>query len=219
MDWLDGFFDDKNLDRLIKLEDKKDLIKFATARLDIKNNGENNSIEVIKNSDEYSRQQFPRWFEDSKGKGLVIESYRGELDLQLQCVNKGNLEIKLKGVDIRDESGNKLPIYINYTSFMINGEKHIENVLTKNDEPFVYKKEVEDQEIVEMHVEWHPLNSKSVYQNKLKIKNDNLQNKNWELLRKLDDIKSKCNQLEIENKNLKEKNDSKSSKFKSFLRK
>lgn len=219
MDWLDGFFDDKNLDRLIKLEDKKDLIKFATARLDIKNNGENNSIEVIKNSDEYSRQQFPRWFEDSKGKGLVIESYRGELDLQLQCVNKGNLEIKLKGVDIRDESGNKLPIYINYTSFMINGEKHIENVLTKNDEPFVYKKEVEDQEIVEMHVEWHPLNSKSVYQNKLKIKNDNLQNENWELLRKLDDIKSKCNQLEIENKNLKEKNDSKSSKFKSFLRK
>lgn len=213
--WLDTFSNDNHIEKLLGHKNKTDLIKFATARLDIKNNGDNNSIRIIENSDEYSRHSYPRWFKNDKGEGLVIESYRGNLDLELQCINDGMLEIKLKGVDVRDDNRQKLPIFINYTSFKVNGRDEIDSVLTRNDKPFLFRKKVEDLEILRIHVEWLPLNSSAIYENET----DELVRKNKELSLKLEELKSRCEFLETENTELKEKKGSNGSKLKSFLRK
>ena len=52
------------------------LIKYVTARIDIKNVGnEDNSIEVINNSDLDAKVNFPEWFKDETGSGLTIQKY------------------------------------------------------------------------------------------------------------------------------------------------
>lgn len=77
------------------------------------------------------------------------------------------------------------------------------------------EKKVEDLEILRIHVEWLPLNSSAIYENET----DELVRKNKELSLKLEELKSRCEFLETENTELKEKKGSNGSKLKSFLRK
>ena len=98
---------------------QKSLLKYNTARIDLKNFGsEDNSVEIIFNSDSKSQSQFPNWFKTEQGDGLVISSDKNSLDLKIKCIEDGELKIWLRGLDIRDKDNKRIPIYINYTKFV-----------------------------------------------------------------------------------------------------
>lgn len=153
-----------------------DLLKYGTARVDIKNSGNSdNFIEILGMGESTIKIDNPSWFNDNGGIGTVIESYDGFLDLEFKCINSGVLSIWLRGVDYRDKKGNRFPIYIDFTDFKLNDEKIFDgNVVTWHDEPYAFKKNVTDGEILKIHLEWLPFNYHTSYYNDAnKIKNQN----------------------------------------------
>lgn len=145
------------------------LMKYFTARIDIKNFGnDSNDIIINKISDWSAKYHYANWLTNNQGKGITIQSDSGSLDLELQCVNQGILKIWLRGIDCRDKRNNCFPVYIDYINFQINDEKIIEkNILTWHHEPYIYEKEVKNSEIIKIHIEWMPFNNFSEYDDKL----------------------------------------------------
>lgn len=132
------------------------------ARIDIVNkNYSKKPVSVVYSSDGVD-VEYPSWFEYDYGKGVVLNSKRKSFYATLRCIEDGELNISLRGPDIR-VSGRRVPSYVNYTSFMVNHE----NVLNKptaacHDNSYVFKKHVKDGEIVELHFEWDDYTAPSV---------------------------------------------------------
>lgn len=116
-------------------------MKYFTARIDIKNTGNvQNNIFIISLDDLSAKINYPSWFENNDGKGMVIESSSGVLDFELKCVNDGILKIWLSGIDCRDKN-NEFPVYINYTNFTINDTEILKkNKLVTYDNPYIFEK-------------------------------------------------------------------------------
>ena len=91
-------FDNLNLDI------KQNLLKYATIRVDLKNSGLNNDIKLVGNSPYISYKSYPDWFCDEKGKGLVLHSYNGFIDLKVKCINQGCLRIAIRGIHFLDKN-------------------------------------------------------------------------------------------------------------------
>lgn len=182
----------------------KSLAKYYTSRIDLKNFGnDNNSIEIIENSDSLAQITTPNWFNKEKGKGIIIQSNKLSSDLKIKCINDGILNITLRGLDIRDKEDNRFPVYIDYTSLIINDKEYItENKLIWHDEPFKTERKVKDNELITIHVEWQPFSSSSLYENK-KLKN--LERKVEKLTDKNTQQKEKIKELKSENKKMKRK--------------
>ena len=85
-----------------------------TARIDIINrNNKNSSIEFI-NCPEYINVEFPDWFKVDDGEGAVLETKIKSFDVKLKCINSGLLNIYLRGPDVRNLRGERVPSYVNY---------------------------------------------------------------------------------------------------------
>lgn len=135
-----------------------DLIHYIIARIDIKNRGTHtNKTEVLFISDENAMLSFPEWFKNEEGTGVVIESSKGKLDLKIKCINEGNLNLTLRGIDAKDSNGTRLPIFIEFNRVIVNGKQLItENKLVSHDNPYQCNFKVEDGDIVFIHTEWEP---------------------------------------------------------------
>lgn len=133
-----------------------------TCRIDIKNSFEpSNSIKLLNCSDENVKSEYPKWYENNKGSGIVIHSNEHCFDLTIECVNSGNLSIYLRGPDVRDTDGERVPYYVNYNSFKLNNIDQIyEEKIVCHDEPFLVEKKVYDGEIINIHLEWSCANLK-----------------------------------------------------------
>lgn len=165
-DWFESFDITKqeNYD-FINSKMISSLLNYITLRIDIKNNSiECNTIKLIENSDDDSTFDFPAWFTNHFGKGLVLESIKGKIKIKFLCINDGVLEIRFRGKDVRDRQGNRFPIYIDLTNVIINDDVILnENKLVWHDEPFLFKKDVVDGEIISIDVEWMPFTNLSSY--------------------------------------------------------
>lgn len=133
--------------------------KYLTARIDIKNHGlkENDAI-VYDISDEDSFINSPNWFNDEYGKGKVILSRNRELSFKIKCKQDGILDLNLRGVDFRDSSSNRIPIYINFNYLKIDndiifdGEK-----IVCHDKPYKFSKEIKDNQEISIKIKWNSL--------------------------------------------------------------
>lgn len=137
------------------------LMKYGTARIDIKNVGNvDNVIEVIECSDSSAKIDQPIWFKNVSGIGTVVESTKGVLDLEIKCLNSGVLTFWLRGMDYRDIHDNRFPVYIDFTTFELNNQRIFDgNKVVWHDNPYSFKKEVISGEIVKIHVTWLPFNN------------------------------------------------------------
>lgn len=147
-------------------EIKKLLIKYYTARIDIKNSGNsNNKVQVIKNDDPDALIFQPDWFHNWDGIGTQIESNKCSLTIKLKCINSGTLRFWLKGINYNDKLNNRFPVYIDYTIFEINGENLLhENKVASLDAPIYFGRNVSDGEILKIHIKWLPVNNNSKYE-------------------------------------------------------
>lgn len=133
---------------------------YNTARIDVKNynmtNNHQNNVEIYNYSDFNLLYHYPDWFKDQRGNGLIINSQKNFLKFNLKMKGNGELIISLKSNDHR-LNGKRIPIYITYTRFSINDENIVSNpIMTDHDHPFTYKLNVEDNQEIEIYLEWLP---------------------------------------------------------------
>lgn len=137
------------------LENQSQLIKYMTGRIDIKNCGANNSIELLKCSKE-TQVMRPRWFEDKEGKGIILQNHTGQIDFEFKCINGGELKTAIRGIHYKINS-EIIPIYVKFTKLTINGEDLISNdAVVWHNNPLRFKRNVKDGEIIRIHAEWVP---------------------------------------------------------------
>lgn len=166
------------------------LLNYNTARIDIKNHGfEENKVEILEIDDLNAKVDTPDWFKTKDGIGTSIHSSTGNLKLKFKCIGDGKLKIKLRGKDVKDKSGNKFPVYIDFTKFIIN--KHVEfnaHTLLSHEDIYIFEKEVNDSDIIEVSLKWLPFNKKSEYHIDEDSDDESLKNSEKSLFNK---IKSK----------------------------
>ncbi|MCC8064773.1 MAG: hypothetical protein LIO70_06805 [Clostridiales bacterium] len=127
-----------------------------TGRVDVKVTGEGAGMELAEISDFRATVRQPEWLQKD-GVGYVIEAYHGTLDLKLHIFAGEELSIKLRGRDVRNEKGERVPYWITYQNVTCNGESELQE--TRNichDKPFSLSRPVQAGEIVTLHLEWTP---------------------------------------------------------------
>lgn len=158
----------QNLDNAIKCRDYNEETKeidlreheyvknLITARIDIKNEaGESNDIEILY-IDKIVSISTPQWF-CYNGKGYILHSQKGSLDISFKCIGDGNLTIYLRAKDIRDENSIRLPIFINYKSFRLNGQEMLSALKEcSHDKPYKFECQVKDGDSMQVYIEWEP---------------------------------------------------------------
>lgn len=142
-------------------DDGLDLLKdpyisnYITARIDIKNtSSDSNQIELLHISDKRAKISTPNWFR-TNGIGLVIESQCGSLDVTFKCIQDGTLNLNLRGRDVKDINGKRIPFYIDYHCLSVNGESIFDTVHpVSHDTPFRLNREVKDGDIIQLSLKW-----------------------------------------------------------------
>lgn len=134
----------------------KNLQKYITARLDIKNFGaDGNIVEIIETSDKSAKVQSPGWFKNAQGQGIVVQSSKGEIRLKIKCRGTGTLEIALRGMDCRDKNNNRIPVWIDFKKLSVNSEDiFIGSHVVCHDKPFKHRVNVADGEMINLDVAW-----------------------------------------------------------------
>ena len=183
-----------NLNMLFDTENPSE--KYYKSRIDIKNYGkENNEIILMECDDSLSEISHPSWFNNKRGKGTILTSLKGDMNFSFKCVNDGRLEIGFRSVDFRDKNNHKLPIYIDYSEIIVDGEKIVDgSTVLWHDNQLFYKKEVKDSQIVNVQVKWSPISKNSNF----KIINTDIDNK----FKKIEELKQKVETLKKENQEL-----------------
>ena len=131
--------------------------KFLHARLDVKNEGEPSSdVEVLSISDSSAKVSSPEWLRGN-GMGRVIRSDAGSLAFKLKCIADGKLVINLKGEDVRDAEGERIPLWVNYTKLAVDGKVMFDGLKPVwHDRPYKFEMDVADGQIVDVQAEWVP---------------------------------------------------------------
>ena len=133
-----------------------------SARVDIINkNNSDNAVKVMYTSPNVDVSS-PSWFEYDYGKGVVLNTGEQSFDVRIKCIKDGILDIALRSPDVR-MSGKRVPSYVNYTKFKVNGKNILNDTLTLwHDIPYIHRTEVKDGETVRLHIEWEYYNGPTV---------------------------------------------------------
>ena len=129
-----------------------------SSRIDIKNQGlVSNTIKFL----EYGKTvnlSYPDWYRDETGHGCKLEWNNQDTNFIFSCINSGNLQIILRGVDFRGIDDYRIPIFINFKKMAVN-EKTIfeEDVLIWHNEPHIFEKKCEDNEVVYVDLKFKTL--------------------------------------------------------------
>ncbi|OUN22669.1 hypothetical protein B5G37_09680 [Pseudoflavonifractor sp. An85] len=151
----DGGGDNEKKENEYELLKKPYFLNYVTARVDLQNvSSDSNRIELLDVSDKDAKASTPSWFRNN-GVGVVLESCCGRLDIALKCVGDGTLNINLRGRDVRDKNGNRIPVYIDYRTMRVNGESVFDTVQpVTHDAPYCFHRKVKDGENVYVSLTW-----------------------------------------------------------------
>lgn len=130
-------------------------ISTHSARIDVKNEGTDvNDVEVIDISDASAKVEAPEWMRKN-GMGRLINGEKGELSFKLKCKGDGKLSISLRGPFIIDGYGEKIPVWVNYSKFAVDGKTIFDKVKPAwHDKSQKFAKNVQDGQIVNVRVLW-----------------------------------------------------------------
>lgn len=135
------------------------LDNYITGRVDFKLPGEEDgmdSLEVVNVSDQKAAISAPAWI-NKKGCGYVVSSKAGIMRIVVRCKAAGELTVKLRGKDVRNKQGEKIPFWLDYSLFQVNGDIVFDKIhRICHDFPYEYKKNVQPGETVTVQVEWSP---------------------------------------------------------------
>lgn len=115
--------DPEDLPQYRTLHNHQNLNDLITARIDLSQTG--GDIEILESSDAQARITSPDWI-CRDGRGYVIESCQGDLDLKFRCTGSAPVNIALRGRGVTDAAGKRLPIFVDYTRVQLNGREELE---------------------------------------------------------------------------------------------
>lgn len=92
-------------------------------RMDIKNVGKDTNISISKLTDPSAKIYLQSW--DKEKNAYVVESAKKNIRFMVKCKNKGILQIKVRGKDVKNIYGTRPPLYVKVSSFMINHKEYI----------------------------------------------------------------------------------------------
>lgn len=132
-----------------------DMLKWLNmARVDIKNQGEGNDVKVAVAEGDNCNVYQAGWFSKG-GAGYVLETADQHLVLELGCRGKGNLLLRLQGIDRRASDGTRLPLWVDYTRLAVNDEVIFWDMKPQwHDRPYVFNRSVEDGEKLKVEISW-----------------------------------------------------------------
>ena len=134
------------------------LSKFFKARIDLKNSGSETNSVIVEDANCDIQTEYPGWWKDGDGKGLVVNCTSGDLKFKVKCINGGSFVLHLRTMDVRDEKRQRIPIFMKYTELKVNGVDILQNpIFVHHDKPFTYKKDVKDSEVIDISVKWDPI--------------------------------------------------------------
>ncbi len=114
---------------------------------------------------------YPTWYQNEEGKCCTIISSSNKIYLKIKCINDGFLKINLRGPDKRGLNKSKQPVYVCYHKMLINNESLFsKDYLVWHDKPYIYTRDCEDGEIIDIKIECSTLNNYYPFINEL-IKN------------------------------------------------
>ena len=144
--------------------------KYSTLRIDIRNRGkEGGYIQEELVDPPPSRLVRPSWLPD----GVSIESTAENMKVALRCQGEGELDIRLRGRDERNEDGRRYPVWIDCTYFAVNGEVVFEGAKTIcHDRPYIYRRPVKDGEVVELSFRWSECRSNTVLEETFRLQSE-----------------------------------------------
>lgn len=145
---------------LNSLENHPYLDNYITGRIDLKFLGggddESGNIEVLNLIDPMAEIKSPSWI-NKNGCGYVISSKSGAMTMTFRCRQTGTLIVTLRGLDVRNKEGKRIPFWIDYTMFQVNDVKIFDQIHTVcHDMPYQYRKDVQAEETVTLLIEWLP---------------------------------------------------------------
>ncbi len=124
------------------------------ARIDIKNQGEGNDVKIVVVEGENCNVTRPQWFAKG-GTGYVVETSDKHIVFELECQRAGNLIIRLQGIDRHVLGRDRLPLWVDYTKLVINGEELIKEVQPLwHDKSYSCTRQVTDGEKIGVKIEW-----------------------------------------------------------------
>lgn len=125
------------------------------ARIDIKNVGpDGNDIELLDLSDDKAKVLSPAWMHKN-GNGRVITSKKGELSFKVKFKGDGNIEMNLRGPDLRDKKGKRIPVWVEYKSFSVGGKAVLDAPKPVwHDAPVKYSQSIKDGQVLDVKVKW-----------------------------------------------------------------
>ena len=166
MNLIDKIFSQENSDDLMdNIESNANvgaivekLNKYNTARIDIyldcQDKNKQDALKLIE-IDDYVKLGKLGWMENPDS-SFSITNKNNSIDFKLLCCDDGELTLKLRGVFLRIND-QRIPIYINYTKCLINGEEILkENKMVDHDHPINFTKKVKANETLKVHIEWTP---------------------------------------------------------------
>ena len=155
--WINSFLKSPFIDDCeITVFEGEIIKKYETARIDIVKKSETlTGIEILESDDEYC---VVRNLQTQDGNGLLsIDSRKSKLNLKVKCRGFGKLQIGLKSVDVIGSEGKSFPIFIDYEKFAVDGRDYLsQNMLLSHDNPHFIELDVEDSQIIHIHIEWLP---------------------------------------------------------------
>lgn len=126
----------------------------------------NLSVGLIESSDKKA-YILPKKLHDNKNSGLLFISSEETVDIKIKCKGNGSLTIDFKDDLFQDNPSIKLPRLFDstkiYTNIMVNNIRIIDEETNSN--AIAHTINVKDKDLVQIHVEWKPFDSKGVKYN------------------------------------------------------
>ena len=139
---------------------------YLTARIDIKFASTNGDLQILSVSDDKAEISKPQWF-NKNGVGYLIHSLNGTLTFISKATVDGQINLSLKGMDVRDpkDQTKRIPYWIDYTKLTVNG-KTIFNTLkpTWHDKYYRHNIKIKAGEELTINVEWQPHRADTIEQ-------------------------------------------------------
>ena len=131
---------------------------YLTARIDIQLMSTKGNFQILSVSDYFANVTRPAWFQRG-GIGYQIQSTIGMLEIVAKADVEGQVQLQLKGSDVRDPRDNskRIPYWIDYTKLTVNG-KTIFDMLTPawHDKTYFYRMNAKADEEIKIKLEWLP---------------------------------------------------------------
>lgn len=133
---------------------------YLTARIDVRliSEAEGCDLKVLSVSDDKARVSKPiRYRKD--GSGCSITSYVGNLKMVVKSNADGQVQVTLRGKDVRkeDDRSKRIPYWIDYTALIVNEQTILDTVTPAwHNKPYRHNMEVKVGEEITIQVEWLP---------------------------------------------------------------